>query len=293
MAGSLRPQTGVQANLLRSFWDARFTRRPNENRNITKYFTSPQGVDKVGDALLMRILPTITAGTIATSATAAAGTGLTYDDTATDRISATPTFSVSAVRPALTLVERMNEPDKQAMLAGYRDQLLAGIWVSIETTAAQLATGISTQLGAPTNMSESLFLQGKGLLRGNAKEYADWEDGNPMMYFCYDTSQIQYVEAIPAFMHADIRGDKQNALVSGVVQKGLGYKFTASTNIYKNAGIAYNMLFTPLAFVLGFNQKPALLDPQPEEATIRYIARADSGSAELLDECAVIIRSPV
>lgn len=290
MAGSLTPASGVAANALKSRWDSRFTRKPNENRNITKYTTEPEGVDKIGDTLYMRILPTIAAGSLSNSAT---GTGLDYDNTEVTRISATPTFNYSAIRPALTLVERMDSPEEARMLAGYRNQLLAGIWTSIETTFAQLATGISTQLGAPTNVTEALFLQAKGLLRGNSKEYGDMEQGDPSMYFCYDTSQIQYVESIPAIMHADIRGDKQNPTVSGLVQKGWGFKYTTSTHIYKNAGIAYNMLFTPLAFVLGFNAKPRLLDPQPEEATVRYIAIADSASAELLDECAVILRSPV
>ena len=149
-------------------------------------------------------------------------------------------------------------------------------------SAAQRADGVG-----------ALFLQGKGLLRGVAKEYADMEAGNPLMHFVYDTSQIQYVESIPAIMHADFRGDKQNPTVSGLIQKGWGFEYSSSGNIYKNAGIAYNMLFTKLAFVIGFNSKPHLLDPQPEELTVRYICMSDAGSSELLDECAVIFRSPV
>jgi hypothetical protein len=289
MAGSLTPSAGVAANALRSRWDGRFIRRPNENRNISKYFMEPEGVDKIGDTLYIRILPVIGTNSLSTSDT---GLSLTYDNTAIDRVAATPAFSYSAVRPTLVLVERMDNPEEAKMLAGYRTQLLAGLWSSIEATAAQNATTISTQLGAPSNITEALFLQAKGILRGQGKEYTDMEQGDPMIHFVYDTTQIQYVESIPAIMHAQIRGDKANPTVQGVVQEGWGFKFNSSTNIYKNAGVAYNMLFTKEAFVLGFNVKPRLLDPQPEEATVRYIAIADSASTEVLDECAVIIRSP-
>lgn len=290
MAGSLTPASGVAANALRSRWDSRFTRKPNENRNITKYATEPEGVDKIGDTLYMRIIPVVSASSLSNSDT---GLSLTYDNTEITRVAATPAFTYSAIRPALTLVERMDNPEEAKMLAAYRNQLLAGLWTGIETVYAQNATTISTQLGAPTNTTEALFLQAKALLRTSSKEYGDMEQGDPPMYFFYDVSQIQYVESIPAIMHADIRGDKTNPTVNGLVQKGWGFRYSASGNIYKNAGIAYNILHTKLAFVLGFNAKPRLLDPQPEEATVRYIAIADSASTELLDECAVILRSPV
>lgn len=289
MAGSLTPSAGVAANALRSHWDGRFMRRPNENRNITRYFTEPVDVDKIGDTLYMRILPVQPANALANSA---AGTGLIYDNTAVDRVAAVPAFSYSAIAPTLVLVERMENPDEAKMLAGYRTQLTAGLWSSIEATAAQNATTISTMLGAPSNISEALFLQAKGILRGQAKEYADQESGDPAMHLVYDTTQIQYVESIPAITHAMIRGDKANPTVNGPVQQGWGFRFNASANIYKDSNIAYNMLFTKEAFVIGFNAKPRLLDPQPVEALVRYIAIADAASTELLDECAVIIRSP-
>ncbi len=85
MAGSLTPSAGVAANALRSRWDGRFIRRPNENRNITKYFTEPEGVDKIGDTLYMRILPVIATNSLSTTDT---GLSLTYDNTAIDRVAA-------------------------------------------------------------------------------------------------------------------------------------------------------------------------------------------------------------
>lgn len=286
MAGSHTVTTAALA--LKSMWDDRFTRRPNENRNITKRFMKG---DRIGDTSYFRITPTITAS----SGDGTSGLSLTYDNTATERVSITPTSAYSAIRPTVQLVKRFTEPDAAKQLAAWRNQGMAGVWTSIESTAAQLATGISTQLGAPTNITEALFLQGKAILRGQAKEYADMEQGSPGMYFVYDTSQIQYVESIPAIMHANIRGDKANPTTNGLVQQdGWGFTFSTSAHIYKNAGIAYNMLMAgDKAFVIGFNAEPYWLDPQPEELTVRYICFADSGSTELLDECCVVFRTPV
>jgi hypothetical protein len=279
------------ANLLAEKWAADIYRRPNEKRAITKYATEPVGAQKVGEILHCRILPVVVSQTLASTAQGQ-GSGLTYHTETVEEVTATPTFHYGATELPRHLTNKMSDADQAATIAGYRQQMMGGLWVGIETLHAQEATGISTQLG-PANITEALFLQGKGLLRTAAKEYADMEQGDPMMYFCYDVSQIQYVEAIQAIMHADIRGDKTNPTVQGLVQKGWGFEYHASGNIYKAAGIAYNMLFTKLAFLLGFNEQPNLLPAQIFELAVRYFAVAEAASQELLDECCVVFRTAV
>jgi hypothetical protein len=289
IAGILPGTAG--ANLLREKWAGEIYLRPNENRYLAKHVTEPMGATKMGEILHMRILPVIATNTLGTSSEANAS-ALTFHTSTIDEVTATPTFHYAAVNLPMTLTFKLDDGDQAATIAGYRKQGMAALWSAIEVLLAQEATGIATQLG-PSNITESLFLQAKGLQRTNAKEYADAYDGNPAMHFCYDVSQIQHVEAIAALMHADIRGDRSNPVVDGPLQKGLGFTFRPSGNIYKAAGVAYNMLFSPLAFALGFNEKPMPLAPQPDGASVNYFFVAEAGAQELLDECCVVIRSAV
>ena len=59
-----------------------------------------------------------------------------------------------------------------------------------------------------------------------------------------------------------------------------------SGNIYVAAGIAHNLAYIEPAFVVGYNEEPTVLDPQPYELVTRIIATEEFGMSEAFDEYA-------
>src|SRR3990172_8038295 len=117
----IRPGT-EGANALKSRWDAVFRTKANEEMAIANDFDTPQGVEMIGDTLYVRIIPAITAQTLASTDQ---GTTPTYHVGTITRMSDTPTFSYGAVELPDHLVSRLGQSDAAQLEAKYRQQLLA------------------------------------------------------------------------------------------------------------------------------------------------------------------------
>lgn len=288
-AAGIRPGNEGAAALT-SEWDAEIRLKPTEEMVVVSDFSSPVGVDdkNIQNLLTIRILPTITAQTLA-STDQGQGSGLTYHTGTILSVTASPVFTYGAVELPAHLLSKMTGPDGSALKAGYRKQLMAALGEKIDNTGAQLATGVSTQKGAPSNFDKPLLLDAKGTLQTNAKNHV--KAGKTQIHLKYHPSQIKYLESISEIMNADARGGGDSPNVAGVVVKAWGLTLAESGNVYSTGGVVYNFMFASQGFVLGYNLEPGMLDPQTFELVTRFIARAEFGVVEVFDEDGVAIKS--
>lgn len=274
---------------LRDEWTAEFKLKPNEEMVIAKNFMSAEGVSKINNLLHIRILPTIAANRLATTAQGE-GSGLTYHTGTILEVQVSPVFSYTIVELPDHLMSKLSDPDQAAIKAGYRKQLLAGINTDIDATAGALAASASVQKGAPSDFDKSLLLDAQGTLAENAMEFIKLAQGTPM-YLCYHPSQIKNVNAISEITAAYARGDGQNPNVKGVVIDAWGMELNESGNVYQDSGITYNVLHAKEAYVLAYNVMPRLKDPQVFEFVTRFPAFSEFGVQEVFDEATVAIKS--
>lgn len=286
----IRPGTeGILA--LTDEWTAEFKLKPNEEMVIANNFDSPVGASKIGNQMHIRILPVISANTLATTDQ---GTGLAAGNYHTGtilEITVDPTFAYGIVEIPDHMVSKLSDSDSGAMKAGYRKQLLASLNTYIDEIAGELASGASAQKGAPSNFDKSLLLDAQGTLATNAKEFIKLAQGTPM-FLCYHPSQVKHVNAISEITAAYARGDSANPNVKGVVIDAWGMSMAESGNIEQDQGVTYNMLHAKQGYVLAYNVKPKLKEPQDYEFAVRLPAFCEFGVAEVFDEACVAIKSP-
>src|SRR3990172_8256515 len=104
---------GVGGRALKSYWDSVFRLKPTEEMAIANDFAPPEGVEKVGDQLLIRILPKLEAKTLA------GPTALELDISTILRVTQTPTFKYVAVSLPDTLRDRLDGADVAQLTAKY------------------------------------------------------------------------------------------------------------------------------------------------------------------------------
>lgn len=281
----LRPGTEA-ANYLRTEYDADFRLKAYEDAVITADFQEPQGVEKIGNSLVIRIIPTVTAQPLISTDK---GVGITYDSTSGLSVSVTPVGRYGAIELPIHTVVKLVNGDEPALKAGYRDQLMGSVKESFDAYAAsQVGPGISSAKG-PANFDKTSLLDAKQTLRVNAKNH--YNIRNSQVFVKYHPSQIKFLESIQEIMNANFRGDSENPNVTGFVVEGWGMTFGESGNIYSTAGTVYNLIHLKSAFVRGYNQPAMLLDPQPFELVTRFIAYLEGGVQEVFDEDAVLFKS--
>lgn len=286
-AAGIRPGN-EGANALRQEWDADIKTKPNEESVVTKRFGKPMGVDKIGEQLHIRILPTVAANRLETTAQGQ-GAGITYHTGNILEVTCDPFFSYGIVELPDHFLSKLNSPDQAAIKAGYRKQLMASLNEDIDREGGELAAGASVTKGAPSDFDKSLLLDALGTLRQNAKEFV--KDGTPM-YLCYHPSQIRHVNAIGEITNAYATG-KSRGNIDGVVIDAWGAELAESGNVWQDAGVTYNLLHAKEAFVKAFNVEPTMKDPQEFEFVTRMPAYSEAGVVEVFDEAVVAILSPV
>lgn len=281
----IRPGTEGAA-LLRTEYDADIRAKAYELPALLADFMKPQGIDKVGNSLVVRIIPTVAVQSLASTGT---GQSLTYDTGTVLSVTATPVGRYGAVEIPDHLVSKMAAGDESQTKQTYRDQIMGTMKEGLDAYAGStLAPSISTAKG-PVNFDKSNLLDAKQSLRINAKGH--YKLNSSTVHVKYHPSQIKHIESISEIMNADARGDSENPNVSGYVVKAWGMTFGDSGNIYSSAGVVYNMLHLKTAFVAGYNKEPYLKPEQPFELTTRFIGYSEMAVVEVFDEDAVLFKS--
>lgn len=277
---------GDGAALLRTEYDADFRTKAYELPALIADFQKPVGIDKVGNSLVVRIIPIVTVTNLASTDT---GASLTPDAHATSSVTASPVGRYGYVQIPEHEVSKMARGEESQMKTKYRDQILGGIKENMDAYAGStLGPGISTAKG-PVNFDKANLLDAKQSLRINAKGHYDLKTSK--VHVKYHPSQIKFIESITEIMNADARGDSENPNVSGFVVKAWGMTFRDSGNIYSAAGVVYNMIHLESFAVAGWNQVPYVKPPQDYELQVRFVGYGEMAVVEVFDEDAVLFKS--
>lgn len=277
---------GDGAALLRTEYDADFRTKAYELPRIIADLDRPQGIDKVGNLLTVRIIPRFTATALAAADT---GASLTADANATTSVTASPVGRYGYVQVPEHELSKMARGEDNQLKGKIRDQLLGTVKESLDAYAGStLGPGISTAKG-PLNFDKANLLDAKQSLRINARGHYDIKTST--VHVKYHPSQIKHIESIAEIMNADMRGDSENPNVSGYVVKAWGMTFGDSGNIYSSAGVVYNMIHLSSFAAAGWNQTPYNKPTQDYELQTRFIAYGEMAVVEVFDEDAVLFKS--
>lgn len=287
IGAGIRPGT-EGAKALKNRWDAVFRMKANEEMAVANDFDAPEGVDMIGDKLWIRIVPLVSAQTLASTDQGAGGTNLTYHVGTIDRIGVDPVFIYAAVSLPDHLISRLGSADAAQLESVYRKQMLAAMDAQIDVSAASLFSSISAVKG-PANLDKVTLLDAQTTLATYAKQH--YVIGQTTVNLKYHPSQIKNINAIAEVANANYRGDAANPNVKGVVLKAWGMTLTESGNIQFTGGTYQNALFLSKAFILAWNRKPFVKPTIDFELTRNVYCEADFGVAELFDEDAVLIKS--
>jgi hypothetical protein len=154
---------------------------------------------------------------------------------------------------------------------------------------ASQASSLSQVTGGAQNNDKALMLDALQTLVVSGK--SAFKAGKTRAHFRIINTQFKASLTISDVSDASIRGDNQSGVTKGWISKLWNCSFDESGNVYTSGGIAFNMLYLPLAEAIAFTQKPMLLPPQSDELLIREIALMEFGVGEIFDEYGVVMKT--
>lgn len=273
---------GTEAtNILEETWENEIIPAAVEEMRIVNNFRESTVTGKFGDVLNISKLPSVSASTLASSAT---GITLTSTDPTALNVTVAPTFAYAAIYfPQNTLTDLLREA---SLRKAFRTQLAAALATKIDVDGGTLAASVSgTAGGAAEHLTKPTMLDAMGTLAANVKNL--WQPGKKNMHLCFHPGEIKYVLSIPEITAANVRGDAQNPNVKGFVWDAWGMNLAESGNVYSSAGVNHNLLHVPEAFAIAYNQRPKFLETQFDELQVRMITFTSYGVVEVFDEYAL------
>lgn len=219
------------------------------------------------------------------------GATITYN-TFTDYVTpVTPVFDYSAVLVPLNTLANID--NQGALTSAYKQQLVASLATTMDVAlATEVANSIAGQTvggAGEAVLSNALFLNGWSKLVQSAKE--KFKPGVNRATLVVYNKRAQDIVNIPNFTFSYIRGDGTGPLVKGWVNDAMNIKILESGNIYASGGIAHNVLLMPPGLAKAYNMKPTLLDPQPYNAAMKFIACQSRGAKKYFDQYMVDIQT--
>lgn len=278
MANEVTPT--ILAGHIRKVWSPEIGLAANEEQVIVPNFLD---LNKIEGEQVYRKYGTLAASSLANGDS---GQGLTAAAVSPTSVSTTPGTKYVMTITNLNTIKRCvfnpNDP--------LRKLIESSLYEQVDQLGAALATGLATNVtgGAGVNWDDSLVREARRMLVTSAKsKYNVKKDKYVCVFHPYGLDDL---EGIEAFYRADMRGDDENPLVSGVLYHVRGGYWSESGNIQIDTA-ARNMMFIPnLTFGIGFNQKYDVM-MQPYELVQKLIGWVDVGVQELWDEYGVLINT--
>lgn len=269
--------TTTSLRLLPERWSPGMLMESTEEKVVTKQFSRPQGARKINQKLHIPKMKRIAATGGSTY-----GTGLTYTANPEEEVTVSPIQAYAAVELARSVYLRMDTSPESP----YRTMLLRGLAEYEDYYGAQLATGLTTNVkgSALAQLDKGLAADVLQALTTSCRR--EFVPGQTPWFLKLHNTQVKNLALITDFTADYARGDSEKPNVSGWVSKALGAMIEQSGNIYVAAGIAHNLAYIEPAFVVGYNEEPTVLDPQPYELVTRIIATEEFGMSEAFDEYA-------
>lgn len=288
MALNKSTTTTEVAAILEQEWSPEMPMAANEERVVTRNFSAPMGVSKIGNTLNISIVGLQTINSLAGTADSD-GVNLTYNQITETSVAVTPSRIYAAVQPNRSVETRLLR--FPAWKTAVKSQLVSSLATQIDVDGAALATALTQVVGnGGVDISKTLLTAGIAALAAGAKER--WSPmNNKLAYLCVYTNQIDDVLNTNEFTNAQIRGNGASAAVSGWVWQSFGITLAESGNVKTAGGIAYNMLYVPEAFVLGYNEEPNVYPDQVSGLATRIIATAEYGVKTVFNAYAVAVQT--
>ena len=281
----IRPST-EGALLLKSLWDPAIKLKAQEEGVLAQDI--PKGnVEKIGDTWYIRILPTVTIRSGA-STDQYDDESLTWETGTVTRVSGTPTRKYAAVQFPVSMTEALVSADKAAMLSGYRDQGTAGLVEALDIGAAGLWANLITNVKGPFDASKTTLLSMRTSLKTSAKKHA--KKGSNI-HVVYHTSQDTFVSSISEIMNADARGGGDTPNVDGIIVKAWGMTLSDTGSIINSGGSYKNLMFLDSAFAKAFNVEPGIYNQGQVGLVYRIRFYMEYSFVEVFDEDALVWQS--
>lgn len=265
---------------IRKVWSKEIGLDASEEQVVVPHF---KRLEKIEGELAYRKFGTLSANDLGNST---AGSGLTASGNTEVTVSATPATKYVMVVVNLNTAARCAFDPKTPL----RTQAQASLYEQVDRTGAALGTGLTTNVvgGATRALDDPLIREAKRKLITSAK--SAYKVGKKKFVCVIHPQEFENLDGIEAFYRADVRGDKENPLVSGAVYEVRGGYWMESGNIQQDT-VTRNLMFLPdETFGIGFNQEYAV-KMEEYELVYKIIAWVDFGVMECWDQYAVLIQT--
>lgn len=248
-------------------------------RNIV---ATPYGVEKFGSTLNLRKINTVTNQSLASSTTPI-HSNLTYTTNTETDITVASVANYAAVElPRDTLNQVI---DSANLVTAYRRQMLSALDEAIDTTIANLASGLSQSVTS-ADITDDMLRKGVGLLAKYAKR--KFQVGQTASYLVLHPDEIANAMGCDSVKSYLIRGNA-GAAATGDLASTYGIQLRESGLVQTSGGTtAYCPLILPDAFALAFNEQPHILDVQRDGLLDRYVVYTEYGASEWFDTSGVV-----
>lgn len=281
MAGSAPILSGSHAaEILRETWTSQFALNPTEEAIVAPLVSEPFGVARIGKKLHLRKIAAQTVQTMSASATNNPA-GMTFNTNTEADVEVDPVSYYSAIEFNPDTLEQI--VDDGAAVAAYRKQLMAALTEKIDYVLLQLAESASlTETGA--SFTEALWQAALAKLAKNAK--SKFKIGRTPYNLVLHPDKLAQALQISALREYQIRGNA-GAAQSGSLVTTYGANIEETGLVSSDGGTYYMPMFIKDAWVLGWNQKPKMLEVQNDGLLTRHIAYVSFGASEYFDSSIV------
>ena len=266
---------------LKEIWTSEWAFDPVEETKLADWVAEPAGVTKFGNVLHLRKLPAIAANTYTPSTTAGQRTGLTFHTAQATTVTVSPSGRYFAVALDKALLNRVI--DDGNFRAGYKKQGLAGLWTAMDVVGFALGSSMSSTV-SQASIDDAMIRTALGQLATNAQNKFT-EDSAKLLIV--HPNQLKNVWNVPAIKEYQIRGTVGAAVNAKLNAYGLIWRESGS--VLNSAGSYYNPLLLKDAWAMAWNEKPHILDEQPDGLVINLIGYAEVGFAKWFDSSGVVL----
>lgn len=278
MANEYTPTT--LAAHIRKVWSKEIGLDANEEQVAAPHC---KRVEKIEGELAYRKFGTLSSNSLADGTV---GSGLTVSGNTETTVSLTPATKYVMVVVNLNTAARCAFDPKVPL----RKQMEGSLYEQVDRVICQEASGWTTSVvgSASTPLTDPLIREAKRKLIKAAK--SAYKVGKKKFVCLIHPDDFETLDGIEAFYRADVRGDKENPLVSGAVYNVRGGYWMETGNIQSDT-VNRNMMFLPdESLALGFNQEYAV-KMEEYELVYKLIAWVDFGTQTMWDQYCVLIQT--
>lgn len=179
-----------------------------------------------------------------------AGDNLTFSANTETEVTAAPSVSYIAVQVDDVLVGRMMSNPNDMLRRSMESSVLEGVDLTSGLLIPTLTTNVTG--GTDIDITPALITYSRMLLGLRGKSHVKQKGGSFRPKLVLYAGQLDHLLNVEQLAHADIRGDSENPVVSGWVDKAYGCDIYETGNVALD-DVAHNAMFTPQALGIAFN----------------------------------------